>query len=241
MKIKKPGKTGGRYIPLDDIKKLNDDFLSEMETVKRRLGYLRDPVAIKTFHDTLLNAYTAAIEIKTREREVDYEIKLAEIAALRNELKPWRRGWLWRLIFQPLTNRAQDIIEERAELDADIIHTSAEKAIETERKRFDGGNVEKLSKRELKRLMRERLKKAIEKADEATVAEALAEPPAPPSDVRQTQENAVTAAPMGERVNVQEPQHDNGQLPGQMRLDEVQAIPTGVRRARPPRSCRKPR
>ena len=120
MRIKKRNKRGERYLPLDDIKKIDDEFLSEMENVKRRLSNVKDLDIIKAFQQVLLSAYNAAIELKMLESEVDYEIRLAQIKARRQEVKPLRRGWWWRLIFQPLTNRAQDIIEERAELDADI-------------------------------------------------------------------------------------------------------------------------
>ena len=92
MRIKKRNKRGERYLPLDDIKKIDDEFLSEMENVKRRLSNVKDLDIIKAFQQVLLSAYNAAIEVKTFEREVDYEIKFAQIEARRQEIKPWRRG-----------------------------------------------------------------------------------------------------------------------------------------------------
>ena len=136
MRIKKRNKRGERYLTLDDIKKIDDEFLSEMENVKRRLSNVKDLDIIKAVQQVLLGAYNAAIEVKTFEREVDYEIKFAQIEARRQEIKPWRRGWWWRLIFQPLTNRAQNIIEKRAELNADITHSAKEKEIENDRKKL---------------------------------------------------------------------------------------------------------
>ena len=225
MRIKKRNKHSERYLPLDDIKKIDDEFLSEMENVKRRLSNVKDLDIIKAFQQVLLSAYNAAIEVKTLEREVDYEIKFAQIEARRQEIKPWRRGWWWRLIFQPLTNRAQDIIEERAELDADIRHTALENEIDNDRKQLQPeDDEEKPSKRKLKRAMRDKLKKVIETADNADVNEVLNEPKPPASDV-------------------QEPPQGAGQLPGQIMLDDVQKLTQaqpGTRRPRPPRSCRKP-
>ncbi len=225
MRIKKRNKHSERYLPLDDIKKIDDEFLSEMENVKRRLSNVKDLDIIKAFQQVLLSAYNAAIEVKTLEREVDYEIKFAQIKARRQEIKPWRRGWWWRLIFQPLTNRAQDIIEERAELDADLAHTAAEKEIDNDRKQLQPeDDEEKPSKRKLKRAMRDKLKKVIETADNADVNEVLNEPKHLASDV-------------------QEPPQGAGQLPGQIMLDDVQKLTQaqpGTRRPRPPRSCRKP-
>lgn len=225
MRIKKRNKHSERYLPLDDIKKIDDEFLSEMENVKRRLSNVKDLDIIKAFQQVLLSAYNAAIEVKTFEREVDYEIKFAQIEARRQEIKPWRRGWWWRLIFQPLTNRAQDIIEERAELDADLAHTAAEKEIDNDRKQLQPeDDEEKPSKRKLKRAMRDKLKKVIETADNADVNEVLNESKHLASDV-------------------QEPPQGAGQLPGQIMLDDVQKLmqaQPGTRRPRPPRSCRKP-
>ncbi len=225
MRIKKRNKRGERYLPLDDIKKIDDEFLSEMENVKRRLSNVKDLDIIKAFQQVLLSAYNAAIELKMLESEVDYEIRLAQIKARRQEVKPLRRGWWWRLIFQPLTNRAQDIIEERAELDADIRHTALENEIDNDRKQLQPEeDEEKPSKRKLKRAMRDKLKKVIETADNADVNEVLNEPKHLASDV-------------------QEPPQGAGQLPGQIMLDDVQKLTQaqpGTRRPRPPRSCRKP-
>lgn len=225
MRIKKRNKRGERYLPLDDIKKIDDEFLSEMENVKRRLSNVKDLDIIKAFQQVLLSAYNAAIELKMLESEVDYEIRLAQIKARRQEVKPLRRGWWWRLIFQPLTNRAQDIIEERAELDADIRHTALENEIDNDRKQLQPEeDEEKPSKRKLKRAMRDKLKKVIETADNADVNEVLNEPKHLASDV-------------------QEPPQGAGQLPGQIMLDGVQKLTQaqpGTRRPRPPRSCRKP-
>ena len=132
MRIKKRSNRAIRYLSIEDIKKIDDDFLTEMENVKRRLSNVKDPDIIKAFQQVLLSAYNAAIELKMLESEVDYAIKVSAIDARAAEETPWRRGWWWRLLFKPLTNRAQDIIEKRAELKANIAHTAAEKEIEND-------------------------------------------------------------------------------------------------------------
>lgn len=180
MRIKKPKKQSGRYLPLEDIEKIDSAFLDEIERVKKRLTGVSDKDLINTFYNVLMTAYSAEIEMQTFAREVDYDVKFAQISERRRNLKPWRRCWLWRLLFRPLTNRAQDIIEERAELDADIEHTAAEKQIEDDR-----GNLpqvgKSLSKREIKRAMRKKLNEAIKTADNAPVQEAFEEPKADPA------------------------------------------------------------
>ncbi len=217
MRIKKRSNRAIRYLSIEDIKKIDDDFLTEMENVKRRLSNVKDPDIIKAFQQVLLSAYNAAIELKTLESEVDYAIKVSAIDARAAEETPWRRGWWWRLLFKPLTNRAQDIIEKRAELKANIAHTAAEKEIENDYNKLSSENDEQQSKRKLKRQMREKLKKVIETADNADVQEAFNEP----------------------QSDVQELPQDNKQLQGQLSIDGIQSQ-TNARRPRPPRSCRKP-
>lgn len=172
MRDKRRNKRNERYIPLEDIEKIDNAFLDEIERVKRRLTGVGDKDLIDTFYTVIKSAYSAEIEMQTFAREVDYDIKVAKIKERRRNLKPWRRCWLWRLLFSPLTNRAQDIIEERAEVEADIIHTAEERAIEEERK--------KLSKRDLTLEMREKLNEAIKTADNAPVQEAFEEPKTEP-------------------------------------------------------------
>ena len=213
MRIKKRSNRAIRYLSIEDIKKIDDDFLTEMENVKRRLSNVKDPDIIKAFQQVLLSAYNAAIELKMLESEVDYAIKVSAIDARAAEETPWRRGWWWRLLFKPLTNRAQDIIEKRAELKANIAHTAAEKEIENDCNKLLSENDEQQSKRKLKRQMREKLKKA----DNADVQEAFNEP----------------------QSDVQELPQDNKQLQGQLSIDGIQ-LQTNARRPRPPRSCRKP-
>lgn len=216
-KIKKKSKQTARYIPLTEIKAINEVFLNEINNVRTKLSGCDDEKLINTFNEVLLNGYNAAIELKAIECGVDYDIKFAAIDARAAEETPWRRSWWWRLIFQPLTNRAQDIIEKRAELNADIAHTAAEKEIENDCNKLPSENAEQSSKCKLKRQMRKKLKKVIEAADNADVQEVFSEP----------------------QPDVQELLQDNKQLQGQLSIDGIQSQ-TNARRPRPPRSCRKP-
>jgi len=181
-RIKKKSKQTAQYIPLADIEKIDDDFLNEITKVRTRLSGCDDDKLIGAFNETLMNGYKAAIELKVLEREVDYDNKFSEIEARAGEFRAWRRCWLWRLIFRPVTNRAQDIIEARAEIDADKEHTAVEKQIEDERKRLLQDSVPIISKHELKRQLKKQLKAALKKADETPTNEAFDEPPAPPME-----------------------------------------------------------
>ena len=210
------------YLSNEDIEKLNDRYEQLFKKVKDSLNLSETQIAQEC--EILSLKYLFEIQLFSESRKVDYEIKLAEIKARRRELKPWRRCWLWRLLFQPLTNRAQDIIEKRAEVDADIIHTALEKETDKEREKLPADeNDTKLSKRKLKRQMREKLNEVIQKADTADMNEAFDEPPEP------VQTNTDEPAPRKEQEPAQEQQLSMDVMP-----------PAGTRRPRPPRSCRKP-
>ena len=233
----KKDKSIKRYIPLEDVKKINTAFLDELEKEKARLDYVNSKELSDSFHDVLLGAYNGTIEMMTLERKVEFEIKRAEIEERRRNLKPWRRSWLWRLLFQPVTNRAQDIIEERAELDADVVHTAAEKLIDADEEKFEQENPEIYSTMKIKAQAKKNLEEAIKAADESDVAEAIEEPavvhvePETVSSVPAVQENPSAAEPAPEKVL----ETAKKQLPGQMSIADVV---TQTRRPRPPRSCR---
>ena len=271
MRIKKRKKNEARYLPLADIEKINDEFLTEMERVKRRLGYVKDPAIITAFHEVLLSAYRAAIELRACECEVDYDIKFAEIEERSRNLKPWRRSRLWRLLFQPITNRAQDIIEERAELNANLLHLSLENEIAADRKKLPAND-------KTKRKIRAKIKEVLKQADNADMNETFAEPQTntqqESAENQQELQEEQTKKPPRRRIRkkpdqcepetkqkevlkqadnadmnetLAEPQTDSQQkdtaseqkqLPGQLSINELPL--TQVRRARPPRSCRKP-
>ena len=69
MKIKKEAKS---YLPLEDLKKINSDYLDELENVKKRLNFVRDKEISEAFQKVILFSFSGAIELRTRAREIDY-------------------------------------------------------------------------------------------------------------------------------------------------------------------------
>lgn len=210
----KPKRKQPLYALNEDIEILHERYEQLFKQVKTSLNLSANQIEKEC--ETLSRKYDFELEELSKRRKLDYDKQQAEIEAREREQTPWRRGWWWRLIFQPLTNRAQDIIESRAELEADIVLSAEERVIEIERDSFISDSGKKLSKRELK----QKLKEAIKKADETETNEAFDEP----QDVPPVQE--------------EKPEQEKGQLPGQMTIVDVQKL-TPVRRPRPPRSCRK--
>lgn len=253
MRIKKPNKPKDCYLSLDDLKKIDDDYLSEVEHIKRRVTGVGDENVPNTFYAELMNSYKTAIDIKRFERSVDYAIKFAEIEARAEELTPVRKRWRW---FRKRTNRAQDIIEERAELDADIAHSVAEKQLDEDWRKFFPDTEKKLTKRERRRAIREKLQEVIKQADEKPTNEAFDEPAGVPAlDVAASEpaQSVPTSKPatLSAQTSDVKPANAAKQLLGQMTLNDVQlqenaATPATEqaqqlppRRPRPPRSCRR--
>lgn len=203
----------------EDIEKLHERYEQLFKQVKTSANLSENQIEIEC--DTLSRKYKFELEELSKLRKVDYDIQQAKIKAKEKEQTPWRRSWWWRLIFQPLTNRAQDIIEQRAELEADIIHSNDEKAIEfIQSKQLPPDDYKAPTKRELKKQIRKELKKVIKQADNADVREAFAEPIASPASTDT------------------DTQYRGAQLPGQLSFDDVTA-PAQNRRPRPPKNCRK--
>lgn len=122
------------YALSEDIEKLHKRYEELFKQVKNSLNLSADQIEKECA--TLSQKYDFELEELSQMRKVDYDKRQAEIDARAAEETPWRRGWWWRLIFQPLTNRAQNIIEKRAELNADITHSAKEKEIENDRKKL---------------------------------------------------------------------------------------------------------
>lgn len=236
------------YALNEDIEKLHARYEELFKQIRSSLSLSTKQIELE--EETLSRKYEFELELLSKRRKLEYDKQQAEIEAQADEQTPWRRGWWWRLIFQPLTNRAQDIIEERAELEADIVLTAEEKITEIERNSFIFNSGKKLSKRKLKKQLRKQLQAAIKQADNADVQEILNEPQGQPQAVEPEQEpqNAPpavpsvqepehTAEPQKDNTPVQVPPQSNGQLQGQITLDELPQA--GTRRPRPPRSCRK--
>lgn len=211
----KPKRKQPLYALNEDIETLHARYEQLFKQVQTSLNLSANQIEKEC--ETLSRKYDFELEELSKRRKLEYDKQQAEIEAREREQTPWRRGWWWRLIFRPVTNRAQDIIEERAELEADIILSAEERVIEIERDSFISDRGKKLSKRELK----QKLKEAIKKADETETNEAFDEPQYVPP------------------VQGEKPEQEKGQLPGQMTIADVQKL-TPERRPRPPRNCRKP-
>ncbi len=212
-KIKQP-----LYALNEDIEKLNARYDELFKQIKNSLNL--SAKQIENECETLSRKYEFELEELSKMRKLEYDKRQAELEARALEQTPWRRCWLWRLLFQPITNRAQDIIEERAALEAEILHTAEEKANKDKRDWLKSEDEKKPSKRELKRQARKQLKAIVKSAETSTTTEVMTE----------RQDAAETAQEQPQAVH-------SPQLSGQMTLDELQ--PVQNRRPRPPKSCRK--
>lgn len=166
----------------EDIEKLHERYEHLFKQIKNSSNLSAKQIEIEC--ETLSRKYEFELEELSELRKVDYEIRLAKIKARASELKPVRRK---RWIFRPFTNRAQNIIEERAELDAEQIHSEAEQLNDAERERLFPENDKKQKKHEFKRKAKKEFKSAITAADNADVQEILNEPPEPP--IRKTRKD----------------------------------------------------
>lgn len=144
------------YLSTDDIDKLNERYAA----LFKKIGNDTDLSATQSENERayLTEKYDLEIQMLSDLRETEYLEQQAKINAKYDEEAPWRRGWWWRLIFQPLTNRAQDIIEERAALDAEERFAPLEQELEERAKKLFGENLCELSERKRRRLMKKYLK-----------------------------------------------------------------------------------
>ncbi len=168
------------YLLNSDIEQLNERYKALYKQVKNAFennDFNKNQIEYSC--EVLLDKYKFEIEELNAIREKEYLTRQAEIKARNAEQIPWRRCWLWRLIFQPLTNRAQDIIEERAALEAEKLFTDTEKELEAQAKTIYGDNVKTLSKRKRKKVLKKylKLKQLLNKPDDVSDVE-QSEPPA---------------------------------------------------------------
>lgn len=223
------------YALNEDIENLHARYEQLYKQVRNSLNLSVKQTELE--EETLSRKYEFELEELSKKRKLEYDKQQVEIKAREKEQTPWRRGWWWRLLlFFPLTNRAQDIIEERAQIDADIIHSAAEKQLDEDNEKLKQSKQQKPTKRDL----RQKLKAAIEAADKADVREAFTEPPTVPATSENVEQRTEPKAPAP--VQIQQSTPAAAQLPGQMTLDDVQQITPAqpARRPRPPRNCRKP-
>lgn len=144
------------YLLNEDIEKLIDRYEEIYKKAKKSENFSDDQ--LKRIQEILLQKFDFEIEELSAYREVEYKRKLAEIKAKNKEQIPWRRCWLWRLIFRPTTNRPQDIIEEQAALEAEKLFTGEEQELEERAKIIYGNNSQSLSKRKRKKILKKYLR-----------------------------------------------------------------------------------
>ncbi len=151
----------------------------------------------------LMRKYNFEVNELSNMREKEYLTEQAKINADNAEQIPWRRGWWWRLIFKPLTNRAQDIIERRAELEAQQEFAPIEKELDELDETLFAGTGKKLSKRKRKRLMKKylKLKCRLISAPAATTEYTAAPAPALPAPTSATEKPERDAVHHGGDVN----------------------------------------
>ncbi len=144
------------FILTEDIEKLNDRYIELHRKIKNATEI--SETHCNRMSEVLLEKYNFEIKELSLARKKEYYTQQAETEARNKEQTPWRRGWWWRLIFQTLTNRAQDIIEERAALEAEELFTNSENELDARAKTVYGDNVKTLSKRKRKKALKQFLK-----------------------------------------------------------------------------------
>ena len=163
-----------------DIEKLNERFDVLFKKVKNSENLT--PEQVKRECEVLELKYNFEIEELNSLREVEYRTQQAIIKARNAEQIPWRRCWLRRLFFLPVTNRAQDIIEENAELEAEAHFAPMERELEARADEIFNAEGKKLSRRKRKRILKLYLKYkqmldiALHEADNMPHAEAFEQP-----------------------------------------------------------------
>lgn len=115
------------YLTNEDLEQLHSRYEELFSQVKKS-AYLT-PAQIDKECDVLSRKYDFEVRELSKYREAEYLERQAEIEAKNNERIPWRRNRLWRLLFLPVTNRAQDIIERQAELEAENYHRDKEEKL----------------------------------------------------------------------------------------------------------------
>ena len=157
--MKRKKRKNGYYLLTSDIEELQDRYAKLYHRVQD--DYLRNDATKNQLTKTcevILGAYNLEVEQLNDLRYAEYTKRKARADAKDAEQIPWRRCWLWRLLFRPVTNRAQDIIEEEAELEADQLFTSEEKKLDELAGKLYGENEKPLSERRRKRALKKYLK-----------------------------------------------------------------------------------
>lgn len=253
MKTKKKDKQPPLYLPNGEIEKLNKRYELLVKQVKTAPDL--SPAQMERECEILLAKYNFEIEEKSKYYEADYWQQQAEIEAKNAEQIPWRRSWLWLLLGQPVTNRAQDLIEERAELEAEKLFIEEEQKLEKLKGEIYGEKGKELSERKRKKLLKKYLKyKRLLKINDTAAAQRLEaaldkasenvrpfDEPAElgtPQDEQKPAENVAELKP-GETDKPAEAKPEKakktkrakketpGKLPGQVTFDDVQPVQSG--------------
>lgn len=144
------------YILDTDIEALNVRFEELYRQVKNSPNLSEEQCLREC--EILRKKYDFEIEELCKLRKIEYETQQARIKARERAETPWRRCWLWKLLFQPLTNRAQNIIEEEAELNAEEFFAPMEEELEARAEQLYNANGKNLSRRKFKRIFKKYLK-----------------------------------------------------------------------------------
>lgn len=145
-------KNNGMYLLSSDIDKLHERYSQLYKKIKTDT-YL-PPIAVERECEVVLNKYDFEIEELNNLRKLEYETQQAKIEARNREESPWRRSWIYRLFFKPVTNRAQDLIEEEAAQNAEELFAPIElKLVEQLTKLYDL-NIKEMSPRQRKKVLK---------------------------------------------------------------------------------------
>lgn len=198
--MKRKKRKNGYYLLTSDIEELEQRYSKLYHQIQAAYETNDNTKAKLTRTcEVLLGAYNIEVEQLNDLRYAEYAKRKARAEAKNDEQIPWRKCWIRRLLFLPVTNRAQDIIEKEAELEADKLFTSEGKKLDELASKLYGENGKKLSKRRRKKALKKYLKyKRLLNLNEETAIERFeaaldiasenvppftepTEPPAPPA------------------------------------------------------------
>lgn len=157
--MKRKKRKNGYYLLTSDIEELEQRYSKLYHQIQAAYETNDNTKAKLTRTcEVLLGAYNIEVEQLNDLRYAEYAKRKTRAEAKNDEQIPWRKCWIRRLLFLPVTNRAQDIIEKEAELEADKLFTSEEKKLDELASKLYGENGKKLSKRRRKKALKKYLK-----------------------------------------------------------------------------------
>lgn len=126
------------YLTNEDIEKLNDRYEELYKKVKNNSDISEEQQKLE--QRVLLEKYAFEIAQLSKKRECEYYEELAKIEAKSSYIIPARKTrflWLRRLFRRPTQNRAQDIIDDEAYLNAEDYFKPREAENEQRAKKLD--------------------------------------------------------------------------------------------------------